>query len=114
MILSAQVPGNARTVVSFSGVILNNRESNRMYLSANISTFLIAALEVDNLFCDKYWINVFKMRAVKISGLNPFYCKWQMCAFRNFPLYHLKYSHLYPPVLAKTFGLNYPCVYKII
>ena len=25
-----------------------------MYLSANIATFLIAALEVGNLFCDKY------------------------------------------------------------
>ena len=39
--------------VSFSVVILNNKESNRMYLSANISTFLIAALEVGNLFYDK-------------------------------------------------------------
>ena len=54
MILSAQVSGTARTAVSFSGVILNNRESSRMYLSANVSTFLIAALEVGNLFCDKY------------------------------------------------------------
>ena len=54
MILSAQVCGTARTAISFSGVILNNRESNRMYLSANISTFLIVALEMGNLFCDKY------------------------------------------------------------
>ena len=54
MILSMHVSETARTVVSFSGVILNNSESNRMYLSANISTFLIAALEVGNLFCDKY------------------------------------------------------------
>ena len=53
MILSAQVSGTARTAISFSGVILNNRESNRLYLSANVSTFLIAALEVGNLFCDK-------------------------------------------------------------
>ena len=52
--LSAQVSRTARTAVSFSGVILNNRESSRMNLSANISTFLIAALEVSNLFCDKY------------------------------------------------------------
>ena len=54
MILSVHVSGTARTAVSFSGVILNNSESNRIYLSANISTFLIAALEVGNLFCDKY------------------------------------------------------------
>ena len=53
MILSAQFSGTARTVVFFSGVILTNRESSRIYLSANISTFLIAALEVGNLFCDK-------------------------------------------------------------
>ena len=54
MILLAHVSGTARTAVSFSGVILNNRESNRLYLCANISTFLIAPLEVGNLFCDKY------------------------------------------------------------
>ena len=54
MILLVHVSGTARTVVSFSGVILNNRETNRIYLSANISTFLIVALEMGNLFCDKY------------------------------------------------------------
>ena len=50
MILSVHISGTARTAVSFSGVILNNNESNRMYLSANVSTFLIAALEVGDLF----------------------------------------------------------------
>ena len=50
IILLAHISGTARTAVSFSGVILNNSESNRMYLSANVSTFLIAALEVGNLF----------------------------------------------------------------
>ena len=54
MILSVHVSGTARTTVSFSGVILNKWESNRMYLAANVSTFLIAVLEVGNLFCDKY------------------------------------------------------------
>ena len=44
IILLAYVSGTARTAVSFSGVILNNREFNRMYLSANLSTFLIAVL----------------------------------------------------------------------
>ena len=42
-----------RTAVSFSGVIVNKSESNRMYCSVNVSTFLIAALEVGNLFCAK-------------------------------------------------------------
>ena len=46
--LSAQFSGTARTAVSFSGVILYNRESSRMYLSVNVSAFLIAALEVGN------------------------------------------------------------------
>ena len=54
MILSAHISGTARMAVSFSGVILNNSESNRMYFSANVSTFLIDALEVGNLFCDRY------------------------------------------------------------
>ena len=53
MILSVHVSGTARTAVSFSGVMLKNSESNRMYLSTNIPTFLIA-LEVGSLFCDKY------------------------------------------------------------
>ena len=44
IILLVHIPGTARTAVSFSGVILNNSESNRIYLSANVSTFLIAAL----------------------------------------------------------------------
>ena len=57
MILSEHVFGTARTVISFSGVILNNSESNRMYLSANVSTVLIDALEVSNLFCDNTDIN---------------------------------------------------------
>ena len=44
----------ASTAVSFAGLILNNSESNRMYHSANVSTFLIAAFEVGSLFYAKY------------------------------------------------------------
>ena len=36
IILSAQLSGTAKTAYSFSGVILNNREFNRIYLSANM------------------------------------------------------------------------------
>ena len=54
MILLVHISGTTRTTVSFSGVILNNSESTRMYISANISTYLIAALEVGGLLCDKY------------------------------------------------------------
>ena len=46
MILSTHVSGTAGNTVSFSGLILNNRKTNRMYLSANVCTFLIAALEM--------------------------------------------------------------------
>ena len=42
MLLSAHVSGTARTADFSSGMILNNRESKRMYLLANVSTFLIA------------------------------------------------------------------------
>ena len=38
IILSA---GTARIAVSFSGVILNNSESNKMYNCANVSTLLL-------------------------------------------------------------------------
>ena len=54
MIFSVHTSGIASTVVSFSGVILNNSESNKTYHSANVSIFLIAALEVGSLFCTKY------------------------------------------------------------
>ena len=54
MILSAHVSGTDKTAISFSGVILNNWESSKIYLSANVCTFLIFVLEVGNLFCDKY------------------------------------------------------------
>ena len=51
MILSMHVSGIVRTAGSFSGVILNNRDSSRMYNSLRASTFLITALEDGNLFC---------------------------------------------------------------
>ena len=54
IILSVHTSGTTSTAVSFSAVILNNSESNKMYGSANVSTFLIAALEVGSLFYDKY------------------------------------------------------------
>ena len=54
MILSMHVSGIVRTAASFSGIILNNRESSRMYHSARASTFFITALEDGTLFCDKY------------------------------------------------------------
>ena len=46
------VSGIANTVVSLSEVdiILNNNESNKIYFSANASTFLIATLELGILF----------------------------------------------------------------
>ena len=48
------VYGTARTAVSFSGLILNNNKSNRIYLSASVSTLLIAILVEGSLLCDKY------------------------------------------------------------
>ena len=56
IILSAQISGTANTAVAFSGeeVIVNNSESSEMYHSANISTFLIVALELGYLFCTRY------------------------------------------------------------
>ena len=46
------ISGIAKTAISFSGIdiILNNKEYHRIYFSTNVSTFLIVALEVGNLF----------------------------------------------------------------
>ena len=48
------ISGTASTPVSFSGVILNNTESNKMYHSAKVSTFLVVALEAGSLFGAEY------------------------------------------------------------
>ena len=55
MILSTHILGIANNTVSLSGVVtsLNNKESNRTKFSANISTFFLADLLLDNLFWDK-------------------------------------------------------------
>ena len=44
--------GMANTTVSLLGVVdtLNNKESNNLYFSASVSVFLIAVLELGNLF----------------------------------------------------------------
>ena len=51
-ILSAHISGKANNAVSFSGVvtILNNKESSKIYFSANVSTFQIAVFILGNLF----------------------------------------------------------------
>ena len=42
IILSVHISGIARTLVSFSGDILKNSESNNTYFSDKVSNFLIA------------------------------------------------------------------------
>ena len=54
IILSVHTSATASTAASFLGIILNNSQSNKMYCSANVSTLLIADLELGNLFCAKY------------------------------------------------------------
>ena len=44
----------ARTVDSFYDDILNSNESNKTYLSASASNFLIADFNDGILFCDRY------------------------------------------------------------
>ena len=39
IILLVHISGTSRTAVSFSGVIINNSKSNRMYLSVNVLPF---------------------------------------------------------------------------
>ena len=48
------VSGTARTAVSFSGLFLNNSESNRIYFSVSVSILLIYTVEEGSLFCEKY------------------------------------------------------------
>ena len=48
------VSGIARTADSCSDDILNSNESNKSYLSASASNFLIADFKHGSLFCDRY------------------------------------------------------------
>ena len=59
MILSTHVSEIARAAVSFSGVILNNSGSSRMYFYASVSTLLITNLEEGSLFCNRYKYSLF-------------------------------------------------------
>ena len=54
IILSVHVSGIPRTVDSFSDNILNNNESNKTYLSASASNFLITGFKDESLFCGRY------------------------------------------------------------
>ena len=54
--------GTARSIVSFSGVILNNSEPSRMYFSASAPTLLVTNLEeVLVYFVTKYKYRVFEV-----------------------------------------------------
>ena len=56
IILLTHITGIANTAISFPGIvdILNNKESNGMYFSANASTFCIPTLEPGSLLWAKY------------------------------------------------------------
>ena len=70
IILSMHASGTARTAVSFSGLTLNNKESNRIYFSRkHASTLLIATLEEGSLFYDKH----------KYISLKYALCKYPAC-----------------------------------
>ena len=56
--LSAHVSGIARTAVSFSGYILNNRESNKIYFFDSVSNFLMANFELGSYFVAGIDINL--------------------------------------------------------
>ena len=67
IILSTYVSGITSNAVSFSHVVtnLNNNESNNIYLSANVSTFLIAVFVLGNVFCARYKYKSLKYVLIK-------------------------------------------------
>ena len=67
MILSAHTSGMANSAVSLSGVVtnLNSRTSNKIKLSAKVSTLHIAPILLGNLFWAKYLYISLKYRLVK-------------------------------------------------
>ena len=89
MFLSTHVSGTARTAASFSGVILNNMKSSRMYLSASVSTLLITTLEEGSSFCDKYKYMSLKYELCKYPTCISFNLNWQVSAFQYFSLDYL-------------------------
>ena len=73
IILSAQVSGFANSAVSLLGVVtsLYNKESKKLYFSANVSIFCIADLVLDNLFCVR----------CKYKSLKCWLIKYHACIF---------------------------------
>ena len=56
IILFAHTSSIAHSAISFSGIvtILNNKESNNIFFSVNISTFQITVFVLGNIFCAWY------------------------------------------------------------
>ena len=67
IMLSAYFCGIASNAVSFSGIVTNltNNESNSIYLSTNVSTFLIVYLLLGSLFSTRY-----KYKSLKCGLIN--------------------------------------------
>ena len=84
IILSTHASGTARTSVSFSGLTLNNNESNRVYFSASASTLLIATLEEGSLFCDKYKYRTLKYELCKYPACISFILTGKWVPFNTF------------------------------
>ena len=106
MILSMHVSGTTRTAVFFSGLTLNNKESNRIYFSSSVYTLLIAILEKGSLFCDKY-----QYRSLKYE-----ICKYPACIslisseneYLSVPFFGLSLIFcLYLSVLVNIYELNF-------
>ena len=72
--LLAHISGIASNAFSFSGLVtnFNNNESNSIYLSADVSTFLNADLTLGSLFCVKYKHKSLKYGLIKYPACISF------------------------------------------
>ena len=74
IIVYTQVSGIAHSAVSFSSVVtsLNNKGCNKIYFSANISTFHNFDLVLDNLFCARFKYKSLKYGLIKYHACISF------------------------------------------
>ena len=87
---STHVLGITSYDVSFSGVVinLNNNESNNIYFSSNISTFLTNDLVLGSLFCAIYKHKCLKYGLIKYPACISFTLTGTCVPFRTFSLYN--------------------------
>ena len=114
IISSAHVSGIANNAVSFLDVVtsFSTNKSNKMYLSAKVSFFLVATLVLGNLFCVWYKYMSVKYGLVLYPACISFTVTSKWIAFRTFSFYYSNNLSI-SASLVKTFCTNLPVLTQL-